>query len=80
MISDRRKTGLQAAKRQGIKLGPARPSHWNGRENARKAGAVKESKVADGVATTGVLGFCPCWFCFLFFLVMVKPSVNLPTY
>ena len=40
-ISERTKAALAAAKAQGAKLGSARPGHWQGRENARLAGASR---------------------------------------
>jgi DNA invertase Pin-like site-specific DNA recombinase len=40
-ISDRTKAALAAYKARGGKLGSARPGHWDGREEARHAGAVK---------------------------------------
>jgi len=45
-ISARTKAALAAAKKRGIKLGSARPGHWNGREDRRLAGARKGSKSA----------------------------------
>jgi DNA invertase Pin-like site-specific DNA recombinase len=38
-ISDRTKKALAEAKRKGVKLGSARPGHWDGREDRRLAGA-----------------------------------------
>jgi len=35
------KAALQAAKRRGMKLGSARPGHWDGREDQRRAGLAK---------------------------------------
>jgi DNA invertase Pin-like site-specific DNA recombinase len=37
-ISERTKAGLAEAKRRGVKLGSARPGHWDGREEARLRG------------------------------------------
>lgn len=34
-ISDRTKAGLKIAKEKGVKLGSARPGHWDGREHLR---------------------------------------------
>jgi DNA invertase Pin-like site-specific DNA recombinase len=45
-ISQRTKAALAAAKARGQLLGSARPGHWEGREEARKAGAAKGSKAA----------------------------------
>jgi DNA invertase Pin-like site-specific DNA recombinase len=38
-ISDQTKAALAAAKARGTKLGSARPGHWKGHEEARRAGA-----------------------------------------
>ena len=45
-ISDRTKIAPAAAKARGIKLGSARPGHWDGREAARAAGAAKGRKAS----------------------------------
>jgi DNA invertase Pin-like site-specific DNA recombinase len=50
-ISERTKAALQAAKARGVKLGSARPGHWNGREEARLAGLAKARGVAVKVRT-----------------------------
>jgi DNA invertase Pin-like site-specific DNA recombinase len=40
-ISDRTKAALAAYKARGGKLGSAREGHWDGREDRRRAGAIK---------------------------------------
>ncbi len=47
--SDRTKVALRAAKARGMKLGSARPGHWDGREQARLRGAAKGAKVSAAV-------------------------------
>ena len=48
-ISDRTKAALAAAKARGTLLGSARPGHWDGREEAHRAGLVKARGVAAKV-------------------------------
>ena len=45
-ISERTKAALAAAKARGTPLGSARPGHWEGREDRRRAGAVRGAKAA----------------------------------
>jgi DNA invertase Pin-like site-specific DNA recombinase len=45
-ISERTKAALAAAKRRGVKLGSARPGHWDGREAQRLAGLERAHKAA----------------------------------
>jgi DNA invertase Pin-like site-specific DNA recombinase len=45
-IGHRTKAALQAAKRRGVKLGSARPGHWTGKEDRRRAGAIAGGKAA----------------------------------
>jgi len=46
LISERTKAGLAEAKRQGQKLGSARPGHWDGNENARLTALARGRKTA----------------------------------
>jgi len=45
-ISERTKAALAAAKARGTKLGSARPGHWKGREDKRRAGLERARKSA----------------------------------
>ncbi len=45
-ISQRTKVALAAAKRRGVKLGSARPGHWDRIEHKRQAGLTKARKAA----------------------------------
>ncbi len=62
-ISDRTKAALAAAKARGVKLGSARPGHWDGREKARLEGLAK-ARTAAAVdrterATEAYADLCP---------------------
>mgnify|MGYP003376487628 CR=1 FL=1 len=45
-IGERTRDALASAKRNGVKLGSARPNHWKGREHLRRAGAAAGSAAA----------------------------------
>ena len=49
MISERTSAALQVLKAQGVKLGSARPGHWDGREHLREAGRKKAIEVSRQV-------------------------------
>jgi DNA invertase Pin-like site-specific DNA recombinase len=51
-ISERTKAALAAAKRRGIALGSARAGHWEGKEERRRQGAMKGTKVAAAARKT----------------------------
>lgn len=48
-ISERTRAALQAARERGVRLGSARPGHWQGREDRRRLGAARGA-VASAVA------------------------------
>jgi DNA invertase Pin-like site-specific DNA recombinase len=62
-ISDRTKAALQEAKKKGAMLGSARPGHWQGREQARRAGGaigrVASAKVRTQAAKEAYIDLLP---------------------
>lgn len=62
-ISERTIVALAAAKVRGSLLGSARPGHWEGREDARKAGSVRgaaeSAKVRAALALAAVADLVP---------------------
>lgn len=54
-ISARTKAALAAAKARGVKLGSARPGHWNGREGARMAGLDRAREASSKAISTAAV-------------------------
>lgn len=46
LIGERTRAALEQAKRRGVALGSARPGHWEGREDRRRAGGIAGAAAA----------------------------------
>lgn len=54
-VSERTKAALAAAKARGMLLGSARPGHWDGREDRRRAGAANGAKISIEVRSRAAM-------------------------